>query len=576
MANWETVQKKLKALWEDKRSYRARLWLSGAVMLAFGFGFVFFGPLELVAFSGGSLLYTYRDVVWLLLGAMAAVVLVTAPLLALLRGRIFNYTICVLSAAVIGGYVQALALNGGLGLLTGDGIDWSDQTGLALGSLLFWAAVLVALLLGMYLNRKLWSKAVKAICLVLTFMQLVPAVAILCGAYDETKADAIGNYFLSDEGFYQLSGEENVLVFVLDRLDYDYIEKVLQQDPDFFDGLEGFTAYTNAISGFARTKPALVHMLTGSAETAFHVPAGRFYAEAWDHEGRNLLKTLDSRGFGIEMYTNIRNLFSQSDLAERYVDNASDGKGDMHYGVTLKKLLQLSAYRYAPTALKPFFWADTNYYNAGVYAAETKSAYQFDDVAYSQWLFAATADRAENSFKLYHFFGPHAPYTMNADGTASQGTTSVTEQTMGSFVNLMKIFDRMKALGIYDDATIIITGDHGAAISDLKPLQKATRVGLFYKPAGASGPLQRSAAPVTTDQVAATVAKAAGADHSAYGPALDEVAENASVTRVYYKTVCDPETFREAELCIYHVTGDAADFDNWELVERVDIANSYN
>lgn len=576
MGQWETVQKRLKALWEDKRSYVARLWLSGAVMLAFAFTFLFFGPLELVAFSGGSLSFTYRDVFWLLLGAMALFVLVTAPVLALLRGKIFNYAICVAAGIVIAGYVQALAFNSGLGLLTGDGIDWSAHAASAVWGLLFWAAVLVALLFGMYLHRKLWAKAVKAICVVLTFMQLVPTVAILCGAYDGAKSDAVGDYYLSDKGFYEFSQEENVFIFVLDRLDYDYIEKVLKQAPDFFDKLDGFTAYTNAISGFARTKPALVHMLTGAGETAFHVSASQYYAEAWNYEGRNLLKDLDSQGFGIEMYTNIRNLFSQPELAKRHVDNASNGREGMDYGVTLGKLLQLSAYRYAPTALKPFYWADTNYYNTGIYHADAYSAYQFNDAAYALGFANSTAQRTEKSFKLYHFFGPHAPYSMKADGTASEVPTTVTDQTMGSFVNLMMLFDRMKELGIYDDATIIITGDHGAAVSDLKPLQKATRVGLFYKPAGASGTLKQSAAPVTTSQVAATVVKAAGGDHGAYGPALDEVAENADITRVYYKTVCDPETFRETQLCIYHVVGDAADFDNWELVETVDIPYSYN
>ena len=165
---------------------------------------------------------------------------------------------------------------------------------------------------------------------------------------------------------------------------------------------------------------------------------------------------------------------------------------------------------------------------------------------------------------------------MNADGTAGTEPTTVTDQLKGSFVNLRKLFDRMKELGIYDDATIIITGDHGAAVSDTKPLQKATRVGLFYKPAGASGQLKNSSAPVTTEQVAATVIKATGADHSAYGKALDEVAEDAVITRVYYKTVCDTETYRETQLCIYHVTGDAANFANWELVQTVDIPYSYN
>ena len=56
------IRKKLYNLWKDNCSYLGRLRISGAVMLALSFMFLFFGPLEIVAFSGGSLVFTYRDV----------------------------------------------------------------------------------------------------------------------------------------------------------------------------------------------------------------------------------------------------------------------------------------------------------------------------------------------------------------------------------------------------------------------------------------------------------------------------------------------------------------------------------
>ena len=69
----ELLKKKAKALWSDKRTYANRLVLSGAAMFAACFTFIFFGPFEMVAFGGRYLVYTYLDVMWLLLGAMAAV-----------------------------------------------------------------------------------------------------------------------------------------------------------------------------------------------------------------------------------------------------------------------------------------------------------------------------------------------------------------------------------------------------------------------------------------------------------------------------------------------------------------------
>lgn len=574
MVDWQRIEKKLYKLWKDSRTYKTRLGISAAAMLALTFTFVFFGPLEIVAFSGDSLVFTYKEVVWLLAGMMAAVLLVTVPLLALLRGRIFNYVISILFTVAVGGYLQALLLNGGLGLLTGDSIQWTEHVGSMAGGLLLWCGVGCIVLFVMYLHRKFWARMVCAVSCVLVIMQLVPTIGILGGAYDKTQPDELSSYYLSDENFEQL-GQENVLVFVLDRLDYDYIERVLRTDPDFLAGLDGFTSYTNAISGYARTKPALVHMLTGAEEDTYLVPVSQYYREAWE-EKANLLQILQDADYSVNMYSNIRNLFSDANFASTYLENVTNGRAGMDYAVTAGKLLQLGAFRYMPTVLKPFFWADTNYYNTGIYYDNHHSAYQFDDAAYALRLQEAVASK-EKSFKLYHFFGPHAPYTLNADGTASETETTVMDQTMGSFVNLMKIFDRMKELGIYEDATIIITGDHGSAISDTKPLQKATRIGLFYKPAGSAGtPLQESTAPVSVTNIPATIAKAVGADYSVYGAALDEVAEDADITRVYYKSVCDTKTFYETQMCIYHVTGDASDFDNWELVKTVDIPYSYN
>ena len=169
---------------------------------------------------------------------------------------------------------------------------------------------------------------------------------------------------------------------------------------------------------------------------------------------------------------------------------------------------------------------------------------------------------------------------MNADGTASQEETNSTVQTMGSFQNLFRAFAQMKALGIYEDATIIITGDHGSAVSDRKPIQKATRIGLFYKPSGSAGtPLTWSSAPVSTDNIPATIARAAGLKElTPYGTPLEDVAEDAVVTRVYFKTVVTEGAGREMEVHKYEITGDAASLDNWketELTEEMPKDNSF-
>ena len=72
---------------------------------------------------------------------------------------------------------------------------------------------------------------------------------------------------------------------------------------------------------------------------------------------------------------------------------------------------------------------------------------------------------------------------------------------------------------------------------------------------------------ISTFNINATILKEAGADYSAYGKAIDEVAEDEVVTRRYYKTVVGDQHY----LYIYDVVGDATVFENWVEVGKREI-----
>ena len=147
---------------------------------------------------------------------------------------------------------------------------------------------------------------------------------------------------------------------------------------------------------------------------------------------------------------------------------------------------------------------------------------------------------------------------------------------MGCMEYLYTAFDKMKELGIYDDASIIITADHGAHKGDTEPILKETRIGLFFKPSGSSGTeLKWSSAPVCTDNIPATILKCAGADYSLYGRAIDDIGEDEEISRVYYKSVTESGSYNEIGLYTYIVTGDASDLDNWKMIKYEDITHQF-
>lgn len=567
MANTQTessVIKKLKALWKDSRSFPQRLMPAALAMGAACFTLIFFGPFENVAFGGNAMAYSHWDVWWILALAALAVWVTGALLVSLLKGKLFTYALSLIFCVTLCGYLQALLMNSSLGTLTGDAINWTEKTGVMAANTLIWIGIFVAVYFILYLNKALWKKVLIYGCALLLVMQGASTVSICLSGSNSSK-----NYCLADSGMYEYSAQDNIFVFVLDRMDYYFtIQQILNEDPDFFASLDGFTQYTNAVSAYARTQPALNHLLTGS-ETAFSCSAKSFYANSWDEDGKHILQDLTEQDYSVEIYSTLGYLFSDMSYAGKYVDNFAK-TNSVDSGAVLAKLLHLSAYRHAPIALKPFFWADTAYYNTDVFSGSAVSAYHYEDTYYMPGLAEGAASREQNSFKFYHFNGSHPPYTMNADGSASEETTTTILQTRGCFTHLFAAFARMKELGIYEDATIIITGDHGNAWDDKLPVQAATRIGLFYKPAGSAGtPLKLSEAPVCTDNVSATIAKAAGvADYSAYGPALDDIAEDAEVTRYYYKTLAIDGW--ERTVCKYAITGHAADFGNWNIIEQIE------
>ena len=569
------IDEKLGALWKDKRSYSKRLTYAGAVMLALLYPFLFFGPLETVAFASASLSFQYSDIFWPLLGIMLATWLITSPLVALLRGKVYNLVMTLAFSLALCFYLQGLLLNGSLGTLTGDGVNWPALGEDMLANLLLWLVVFVAVSFVLYLHRRTWRQMVVWASAALVAVQLVPTVAIAAGAYRSGAYADITGYSLTEKGLYDLSEKKNAFVFVLDRLDYDYVQAVLDEDPHFFDSLSGFTQYTNAISSSARTKPALSQILTLGADLAYSVDTKEYFDTIWQKDGTDLLQDLSGAGYRIGLYTSLQNLFSNAQDLQG-VANAGNGQGQLLWDQLLPKLYNLSAYRYLPLAMKPFYWAATSTYNEGVHAADDAPVYAMDDMkVLGGFDNAAVTLKDESSFKFIHLMGPHAPYTLNADGTRSQEPTSAVTQTKGCFALLFEVFSQMKALGIYDDATIIITADHGSAVNDTKPLLKATRIGLFYKPAGATGALKLSSDPVSTANVAATLIASAGLDKAAYGLPLEQVTAENTPVRYYYKSISDPGGNNETGVCRYRVVGDAADFANWILEAELPVVGKF-
>lgn len=98
---------------------------------------------------------------------------------------------------------------------------------------------------------------------------------------------------------------------------------------------------------------------------------------------------------------------------------------------------------------------------------------------------------------------------------------------------IRRYLDEMKRLGVYDDATVVITGDHPWAVDDHVEPTQPRLTALFVKEAGAAEkPLRVSTAQVSQENLIPTLVKSAGlrTDRD-FGTAYSEVPEGVDTER---------------------------------------------
>ena len=143
--------------------------------------------------------------------------------------------------------------------------------------------------------------------------------------------------------------------------------------------------------------------------------------------------------------------------------------------------------------------------------------------------------------------------------------------TRGDFEILFYYFDQLKKLGIYDNTTIIVLGDHGRAPDEVERegkegLDSPIVTALLVKPANAeSGKLKLDdKAELSLDFFPASVIEYAGIDHKDFGTSFNDVIEGGLHPDRWLQTYEWGGYGKVIYKTLYKITGDARDFANWE------------
>ena len=167
-----------------------------------------------------------------------------------------------------------------------------------------------------------------------------------------------------------------------------------------------------------------------------------------------------------------------------------------------------------------------------------------------------------SAFRFYHMYGSHPGAVLN-ENAEYEANVSLPQALRGDIKIIQAYLDQLKELGLYDNTTVIITADHGDFPGELIRPQTCLML-VKMADADSTAPLKTSNAPISHDDMFATVIKGLGGDYAAYGKSIDEIAEDEVRTRYHYNTVVRQEDFEEMFLYEYLVTGDGRDLANYQ------------
>ena len=545
----------------------------------------FFSPMEVFLGNMKEITVPFRNVWWMQLLAAVALALALWGIAMILPGRPGMLCAGGMLGVGVACYVQMLCMNGGMPTMIGDSMNVTPtQEKLNLAA---WFGIIVIVALAVFLLCRKYLKqtslAVRFLACALAAMQ---AVGIVGAVLTNDTSEMALEHNLSKEGEFVLSGDTNVIEFVIDSADTTFFDQMLERYPEVKDSLSGWVWYTNATSSYSRTYPSFTYMLTGQ-HCRFDKPFATYVSDAFG--ASSFLEGIHNGGTDIRIFTSDPQFVAKS--ADPYVANSvpflySDIR-NMRIPVLEKNLIKMAFYKCLPYAFKNRFRYDITEINSDSFQPGYSSR---DDDFYRDLKAHPLTVTGEygKAYRVYYLQGIHpgANWDENLNTTAAGWDENRThpvdgkvegpelpDTLRGSFRYVESFIGQLKALGIYDKATIIVTADHGRGIisgnhGKLESVYPVTPVLLVkYPGSDTTKPLETSSAPVSHDDLFALVEQGTGTPVSGTGSGKTpaEIPEDGERDRYFYLSAYRTSRAGEVALLEYLIRGNARDLNDWSL-----------
>ncbi|MFQ5545405.1 MAG: sulfatase-like hydrolase/transferase, partial [Acidiferrobacterales bacterium] len=450
------------------------------------------------------------------------------------------------------------------GLLDGQIIDWTQKAWRGWIDLGAWiVAIGAAMVFYRTIERPViyLAFAIFSLQLIhLTFTGVQNADALWAKSHVRHSASAL-------QEILRFDSKRNVLHIVLDGFQSDVFAEIVNAQTDskrYRSAMQGFVFYEENMGVFPSTYMSVPAFLSAKIYHN-HMPK-EDYVNA-TISGKTILNSVFQAGYEIDIVSeqHMVGVYTKGRYSNAYIIPNGHSYHASEKGYELDdaaKLLDLTLFRLAPHFIKKHvhnnqLWTVQPLING----ARHLQLWHFAHSAFLRNLADnMSAGRGAPTYKLLHLMNTHWPMVVddncNYPGHSLPHNRKATKaQSKCSLDAVIDVFERMKALGIYDDALVILMADHGAGaritlngpdgqssgVSDdttVSPISaKIVSMALplmAIKLPGATGPMQTSAAPSSLLDTAATVNAILGLGDVFAGRSILELRPGERRLRGYY------------------------------------------
>ena len=467
-----------KVCYLSKSNVKKRL-LSSIPVLAFSLGMsLVILPCETYFSNAEEMLIAFKNYFLCGLSSFAfTIVILLAVLIIFCSDRIFDCSLITIFTLSLTGYLQEMALNGSLMSMDGTKQEWETTT--VIINAIIWL-VIVLLPLIAYLLLKRHRETLKSIAIYGSMFILAVRLITLVILGINTPVD--NHTYVTSEDSLTVYPSNNCIVFVLDWYDSQIFDNIVAADSEYAEPFNDFTYYDNATCRYGYTEMAIPYLLTG-LDWIYDMDSSEYQEYAFANG--TLLQDIKDSNYKIDVYTGAPYIDKK---LMAYASNCTENPHQDYDFTSVKNtMIKISKYCTMPYYAKNDYFYTTNEtddlaINEDIWTCEDDSIYY--SKLFNEGLSLDNDTGYDGAYKFIHLYGAHGLYNMTENGESfpeDSGVDLMYGQSRGVLKLVSEYIRQLKELGLYDDATIIITADHGQNLAvDGANMELCTNMGLQY------------------------------------------------------------------------------------------------